>query len=332
MNSYRNIPTHIISGFLGSGKTSFIQKLIKHKPQNERWAVIVNEFGKVGLDAALLACDGQNSVQVKELAGGCVCCVLGPSFTTQLNEVIRRTSPHRIFIEPTGLGHPNGLVNKLTHPPYDKVLDLQPVVTLLDPQMLLSQKITDHPTFIDQLSIADVIAISKTDMLDKDICRQGYDFAQNIAATSKQVASTIELISQLGWEEHTGDTKLAIGSKDKNQPTIKTPTLSLFSTPKGKPFRFEHSHQGTFSCGWIYSDKDVFDIKKLETFCQTNTSFLRLKAVCQTSEGWVSINQVGTNATVQPTSNRKDSRIEVISASVYDWQALENQLAQLLKP
>jgi len=68
------IPTHLFTGFLGTGKTSAIRSLIAQKPQNEQWLIIVNEFGEIGIDGAVLA---ENGIPVAEISGGCLCCSAG---------------------------------------------------------------------------------------------------------------------------------------------------------------------------------------------------------------------------------------------------------------
>ena len=68
------IPTSLILGFLGVGKTTAILDLLKNKPENEVWAVLVNEFGEVGIDGAMLQTEG---AFIKEIPGGCMCCVAG---------------------------------------------------------------------------------------------------------------------------------------------------------------------------------------------------------------------------------------------------------------
>ena len=70
------IPVHIISGFLGVGKTTAIRHAFHYRPENEKWAVLVNEFGEVGLDGLTL--DSDEGYVVKEIAGGCICCTAGP--------------------------------------------------------------------------------------------------------------------------------------------------------------------------------------------------------------------------------------------------------------
>ena len=73
---FKQIPTHLIAGPLGAGKTSLIRQLLMQRPADERWAVLINEFGQIGLDAALLARD-EEGLSFSEVAGGCLCCVNG---------------------------------------------------------------------------------------------------------------------------------------------------------------------------------------------------------------------------------------------------------------
>ncbi|MCP5076949.1 MAG: cobalamin biosynthesis protein, partial [Psychromonas sp.] len=93
----QKIYTHIISGFLGAGKTTFMNNLLKTKPTNETWAVLVNESGTTHYAKQQLA---NNGVVVKELYGGCLCCSAGMPFRVALNNVIKKHNPQRLFIEP----------------------------------------------------------------------------------------------------------------------------------------------------------------------------------------------------------------------------------------
>lgn len=79
--------TNLITGFLGSGKTTSILHLLAQKPADEKWAVLVNEFGEVGIDGALLADSG---ALLKEIPGGCMCCVNGLPMQVGLNTLLRR--------------------------------------------------------------------------------------------------------------------------------------------------------------------------------------------------------------------------------------------------
>ncbi len=125
------IPTHLIGGPLGAGKTSLIRNLLTQKPADERWAVLVNEFGQIGLDAALLSTDAAG-IGIAEVAGGCLCCVNGLPFQVGLTRLLRQARPQRLLIEPSGLGHPAQLLRQLGQPPWTEVLAVQPSVLVLD--------------------------------------------------------------------------------------------------------------------------------------------------------------------------------------------------------
>lgn len=71
------IPTNIITGFLGTGKTTLIKQLLALKPATERWAILVNEFGEVGIDGAFFKGHPENNVYIREVPGGCMCCTSG---------------------------------------------------------------------------------------------------------------------------------------------------------------------------------------------------------------------------------------------------------------
>lgn len=94
------IKIDIISGFLGAGKTTLIQKILSEKPKDEVVALIENEFGDVGIDGDLVAADG---VEVREIYSGCICCTLVGHFERALSELIEKYGPTRIMIEPTGI-------------------------------------------------------------------------------------------------------------------------------------------------------------------------------------------------------------------------------------
>lgn len=129
--------TNLITGFLGSGKTTSILHLLANKDPAEKWAVLVNEFGEVGIDGALLADSG---ALLKEIPGGCMCCVNGLPMQVGLNTLLRQGKPDRLLIEPTGLGHPKQILDLLTAPVYEPWIDLRATLCILDPRLLLDEK------------------------------------------------------------------------------------------------------------------------------------------------------------------------------------------------
>ncbi len=140
--------TNLITGFLGSGKTTSILHLLAQKPADEKWAVLVNEFGEVGIDGALLADSG---ALLKEIPGGCMCCVNGLPMQVGLNTLLRQGKPDRLLIEPTGLGHPKQILDILTAAVYEPWIDLRATLCILDPRQLLDERAVSNDNFRDQL-------------------------------------------------------------------------------------------------------------------------------------------------------------------------------------
>jgi len=104
LSASQAIPVHIISGFLGAGKTTLLKHLLQQKPEQEIWAVLMNEFGQIGVDQQLLPQD--QGYAVKELLGGCLCCSSQLPMQIALSRLLSEVKPDRLFIEPTGLGIP----------------------------------------------------------------------------------------------------------------------------------------------------------------------------------------------------------------------------------
>ena len=155
------IPTNLILGFLGVGKTTAILHLLRQRPEGEVWAVLVNEFGEVGIDGALLETEG---AFVREVPGGCMCCVAGLPMQIGLNQLIHKAKPDRLLIEPTGLGHPSQIIETLTSEHYRDVLALGPVLCLVDPRRLEDPRVRENVQFRDQVAASDILIANKTDV------------------------------------------------------------------------------------------------------------------------------------------------------------------------
>nr|HMS78560.1 GTP-binding protein [Burkholderiaceae bacterium] len=109
------VETVLVTGFLGAGKTTLLSGWLAERPARERWAVLVNEFGALGVDRALLGGDGasDDAVAIAEIAGGCACCAARVGFDATLTRLLRRGPWDRLLVETTGLGHPAPLADRL---------------------------------------------------------------------------------------------------------------------------------------------------------------------------------------------------------------------------
>ena len=176
----QKIPTSLITGFLGAGKTTAILNWLKQCPDNERWAVLVNEFGEVGLDGAILAADSDDNIAIKEVAGGCICCTAGVALQVGLTELIRRVRPDRLLIEATGAGHPAGVIDTLRNEWLHEVLRLNATICLIDPEQFITNQ--DHPSklYQDQLNLADIVVLNKCDRATPDMIQQTRHYVEQL--------------------------------------------------------------------------------------------------------------------------------------------------------
>ena len=324
------IPTNLITGFLGAGKTTAILSLLRRKPSTERWAVLVNEFGEVGVDGTILQSQG---AVVREVAGGCLCCVAGVPMQVALTRLIAQEKPDRLLIEPSGLGHPARVLDLLRSEQYRQVLDVKATVALVDPRKLVDERYTSHIGFRDQLNLADVIAGSKDDLLsDED--REGFHRWAQALQPSK---TTYGLISQgeipLEWLEHASALDLQAESPQAHaeQALLSASTvldLSQMSAPLADDGwrRYEGKGAGPSRCGWRFGQAVRFDYQALLSFLY-GLNVVRAKGVVATNAGWRVLNLTDDVLADQQIEPVDEGRLEIIGTDgAPDWERLEAEL------
>ena len=169
MDSIRKVPTTIITGFFGVGKTTAIKSMLTRKPRHEIWAVLINEFGEVSVDQAAIGKESNSdNVIIQEIPGGCMCCMMNVPMQVGILEILRRIKPDRLLIEPTGIGHPAGILDELRGPQLSTSLNVKAVICLVDPRHALDSRIQSVNVFNDQIHLADILVASKADMANAD--------------------------------------------------------------------------------------------------------------------------------------------------------------------
>lgn len=172
------IPTNVIVGFLGSGKTTAIAKLIETRPTGERWSILVNEFGVVSIDHALVD-SGLEGVEIEELGGGCACCTLALVFRPLLAKFIERTQPDRLILEPSGVSHPANVIDILRSPKFADVLELRNIICLIDPKDFEDTRWRETAVFQDQVQLADIVVLNWTDKRDPKLVEQCREWVES---------------------------------------------------------------------------------------------------------------------------------------------------------
>jgi G3E family GTPase len=159
----RRIPVLVISGFLGSGKTTLVRALLAEaQASGERLAVVVNDFGALGIDRALV---GAGDARTIELAGGCVCCELSDELVDTLEAIRRDVAPDRIVIEASGLALPYETQLSLWRPPVSDWVGDDMAVVLVNAEQLAELRDLDG-LFEQQVTAADLLVLNQIDRVD----------------------------------------------------------------------------------------------------------------------------------------------------------------------
>ena len=256
------IPTNIITGFLGVGKTTAILQLLRNKPSNERWAVLVNEFGEIGIDGSLLK--GHTSeaqgVHIREVPGGCMCCAAGLPMQHALNQLLAAAKLDRLLIEPSGLGHPKEVLEVLSSGYFKNTLALQKTVTLIDARKLADQRYTDHATFQQQLAIADLVVANKQDLY------QANEKELLLAYLAKHDKAGLDIhYAQHGAFDPTclnGPTA-AVAEEAHLHASHEPPVLDEQPLPECGYLKATNQGEGFHTVGWRFAGNKIFQHDKL---------------------------------------------------------------------
>ncbi len=214
MSDLSKLPVTVVTGFLGSGKTTLIRHLMTN-PQGKRLAVVVNEFGDVGVDGEILKscaipeCPAEN---IMELANGCICCTVADDFIPTIEALMAlEPRPEHIIIETSGLALPKPLLKAFDWPDIRSKITVDGVIALADAEAVAAGRFApdvkaveaqraaddslDHETplsevFEDQISCADIILLTKPDLAGADGLAKAKDI---IAAEAPRPLPVVEV-------------------------------------------------------------------------------------------------------------------------------------------
>jgi len=318
-----SVPTNIITGFLGVGKTTAILHLLKHKPNNERWAVLVNEFGEIGIDGSLFKGQHseQNGVFVREVPGGCMCCTAGLPMQIALAQLLNRAKPDRLLIEPTGLGHPIEVLQTLFSEYYRETLAIQKIITLVDARKLADKRYTENDIFNQQIEIADIIVGNKQDLYGLEDKTKLISYINDNDTLNVKFYFAQQAMIEPEWL--IGKTDTNVQAHNITQIKIEKSNLNEPSIPECGYIKAINQGEGFISIGWRFDETKTFNRNMLCSF-MNGLSVERLKAVFITKQGVYGYNLANDSLTEIILNDCLESRIEIIATTINN--AWEGQL------
>lgn len=299
---------HLFSGFLGTGKTTAIKSLMAQKSPAERWLIIVNEFGEIGIDGAVLA---DNGIPVAEISGGCLCCTAGGQMGETLKAMLARETPDRILIEASGLAHAAGVIDELKSPEFAALVEIGAVFTLTDPRQFTDPAVAAHPLYKDQIAVCDVLLASKADLCTPE----------QLAAFHQEAAKLFPPKALIAQVEHA---RVPIEWLDT--PVTEKPRYRIRQLPDNR--------MGYQSQGYTFPAGRNFDGERLTRFFDDLPTLadglVRAKGVFQIMDTWVWLNWTDGQWGAAQTAWRRDSRFELIAQS-FDADEIARRLNEALE-
>lgn len=277
------IPVTVITGFLGSGKTTLIRHLLQNN-QGRRIAVLVNEFGEIGIDGELLrdcqVCDeGEEAItNIVELTNGCLCCTVQEEFLPTMQELLkRREQIDCILIETSGLALPKPLIQAFRWPEIRTGATVDGVVAVVDCEAIASGNFVgdidalmaqrqaddslDHETpieelFEDQLACADMVLLTKVDRVDVETQKKVQTWLQ------QELRPSVKIVPCKGGEINP-DVLLGFNAAVED---------NLESRPSHHDTEEEHEHDDDITSTYFIADREFEPdelVKKLQSLMQS---------------------------------------------------------------
>ncbi|RAM48568.1 MAG: cobalamin biosynthesis protein CobW [Hapalosiphonaceae cyanobacterium JJU2] len=324
------IPVTVITGFLGSGKTTLIRHLLQNN-QGRRIAVLVNEFGELGIDGELLkSCqicpeDSENEDNIFELTNGCLCCTVQEEFLPTMQQLLkRRESIDCILIETSGLALPKPLVKAFRWPEIRSGATVDAVITVVDcaavadgtfasnPEAVETQRQADdsleHETplqelFEDQLACADLVILNKTDLIDTETKTQVEEFVK------QELPRVVKIVES---DQGKLDPSILLGFQAAVEENLDT-------RPSHHDIEEDHEHDDEITSTHLILDRD-FDPQILQKQLQNLTEEQEIYRI----KGFVAVPNKPMRLVIQGVGNRFEQ--------FYDrpWQLDEPKQTQLV--
>lgn len=335
----QKIPATVITGFLGAGKTTLIRNMLQ-TANGKRIALIINEFGDLGVDGDVLkGCGDETCTEddIVELNNGCICCTVADDFVPTMEKLLERENrPDHIVIETSGLALPQPLVNAFNWPEIREQVTVDGVVTVVDARAVADGRFADdvdrvnaqraedealdhesplEELFEDQLTCADMIVFNKADLVDGGVLEKVQsDVGERISRSVKLVKSahgSLPAEVLLGLES-------AAEADVHNRKSHHELHHEAFHAEHGDDAEHDHDHDDFESfvvSGGVVNDREAL-VSGLKTIIETH-DVLRIK-------GFVALEGKPMRLVIQAVGNRIDHYFD------REWNAGEAQGSRLV--
>ena len=288
----------LITGFLGAGKTTLIQHLLKSEfSPKEKVCVIVNEVGQIGIDGSLI--EGRD-VDVMELTSGCICCTIKTDFFKAVQEIHNTFEPTYLIVETSGVAQPGEMFDVLFEPPLSDFSRLKNVITVVDAGFFEAREVLGE-FYDNQIKCADVLILNKIDQITDDE-------VEKIEAVLDELNPGVNIFTARHCAVELAD------------------LLGVDSTQQHRTSRDHHAHhheqEGFHS--FSFEDKRLVDRDKLNQFLESlPPNLFRCKGWVRFPDGSKLVNYIGGNFRLEPDDGSHDTALVFVGRNCDEKEILE---------
>jgi G3E family GTPase len=315
----------IVFGFLGSGKTTFITRILESWGSEEKIVVLVNEFGEVGIDGELLTAHGGDVV---EMPSGCICCTLQADFRTQILDIDRTFQPDRVVIEPTGVATITQVQGILKAQLFESVIQGNHRILIADATGFMGLYKANRNFVESQVENAHIVLLNKCDLVDK---RKAMLTRSAISAINPAITVLETEFGAVEWAEYNLALSTAVPDAERRIPVegkaAETGEHSEPAHPSNASGGF-HFHENEDALGYesfgLVFDRRLFDEEKLHRFFKNLNSpqfeggqIVRAKGLFRLADNkWIALELASQEVSSQPIREFQKSKVSIIGKNL----------------
>ena len=315
----------LLTGFLGAGKTTLLKRILSWEADLSETVVLVNEFGDIGIDGALLKNAGSDVI---ELTSGCICCTLSADLHQSLIRTWNRFKPRRIFIESSGVADPQSIAPVLQAPGLSQYMNHRATVTVLDADFWEARE-AFGPLFYNQLEMADLILLNKIDLVKQEKITEFLNEIHDVIPDC-QVIPTIHcsIDPESLWVAATPQTA-QLKPIRFFQPITSNNNAHLHTHKEHHNHTVDASNYVTFS----FRDSKIVDEKRFKKFINNLPwEVFRIKGPVRFADRAVMLNFVGGKSEWMPWEGESQTQLAFIGWDINPEEILKDAASCIIKP
>jgi G3E family GTPase len=311
----------LLAGFLGAGKTTLLKRILSWEADLSETVVLVNEFGDIGIDGALLKDSGSDVI---ELTSGCICCTLSADLHQSLTQLWNRFKPRRILVEASGVADPKSITPVLQDPQIDRHMALKKIITVLDADIWGAREVFGQ-LFYNQLEMAHLILLNKIDLMAAEKIPQFLDEIHDVIPGC-QVVPTIhcEIDPETLWAQ-TQPKMPGLKPIEFFQPAALD---GKSDTPGSYPDGREHGCHPAKSVNFVmfsFRDSGILEETLFKTFIRNLPwELFRVKGTVRFADRLEMLNFVGGKSEWFPWEGEAETRLAFIGWKINEQETLKD--------